>query len=213
MTRVVEAARIGAVSLIDDGSGICNAVYVDDVCDAIYAALQSERAIGQAMFINGDHAVSWKDYNLTFANMVTPPLRSKISRRARSRRTGTRSGLRSVTMPVPSCVSWPTRISMTSSRPCRSSSPPSGEKHGQHEEAAFREQPFSSQASRRRRRRARTGPSLAGYGADRARGFSPRILEALAKRMMDWKPAFDFAAGASVTRTWLEFAGMLQRAA
>ena len=81
VVRVIEAARAGAISLIDEGSGVCNAVYVDDVCDAIYAALESERAIGQAVFITGDRAVSWRDYNLTFAKWSRRCRRSAISRR------------------------------------------------------------------------------------------------------------------------------------
>ena len=72
VARVVQSARAGSVSLIDHGAGVCNAVYVDDVCDAICAALHSDNALGKAMFVNADRAVSWRDFNLTFANMVAP---------------------------------------------------------------------------------------------------------------------------------------------
>lgn len=70
--QVVEQARAGSVSLFNQGSGVCNAVYVDDVCDAIDAALIRPEALGQAMFINADLAISWGEFIRTFASMVEP---------------------------------------------------------------------------------------------------------------------------------------------
>lgn len=70
--QVVQQARDGAVSMFDQGAGICNAVYIDDVCDAIDAALVRTEAIGQAMFINGDQTVSWGEFIRAFASMVEP---------------------------------------------------------------------------------------------------------------------------------------------
>jgi len=40
--------------------------------------------------------------------------------------------------------------------------------------------------------------------------FRLEFSNTLAKQLLDWKPAFDFATGASLTRTWLEFVGMVQ---
>jgi nucleoside-diphosphate-sugar epimerase len=70
--QVVEQARAGSVSLFDNGAGICNAVYVDDVCNAIDAALVRDEALGQAMFINADRTVSWGEFIMAFAGMVEP---------------------------------------------------------------------------------------------------------------------------------------------
>ena len=67
---VVEAAQSGTISLIDEGTGICNAVYVDDVCDAAVAAMLADDVIGEAFIINGDSPVSWREYNLRLATMV-----------------------------------------------------------------------------------------------------------------------------------------------
>lgn len=69
---VLKDARNGRVSLVDEGSGVCNAVYIDDVCDAIEAALTSPNAVGSAVFINGDHAVSWRQFALAIASLVHP---------------------------------------------------------------------------------------------------------------------------------------------
>ena len=56
--------------MIDGGRGVCNAVYVDDVCEAIMAALDRDDAVGEAFLINGDTRITWRDFITTFADMV-----------------------------------------------------------------------------------------------------------------------------------------------
>lgn len=70
VTPIVQDARAGKISLVDGGRGICNAVYVDDVCDAIMAALVRDEAVGGAFLINGDGRTTWGDFITTFAGMV-----------------------------------------------------------------------------------------------------------------------------------------------
>lgn len=70
---VLTEARSGVVTLIDEGRGLCNAVYVDDVCDAIALALVEPNAVGQAMFINADEAVTWRVFAEACAALVHPP--------------------------------------------------------------------------------------------------------------------------------------------
>ena len=70
VTPIVQDARNGFVSLVDGGSGICNAVYVDDVCEAILAALERDDANGGAFLINGDDRMTWRGFITTFAGMV-----------------------------------------------------------------------------------------------------------------------------------------------
>ena len=70
VTPIVQDARAGRINLIDGGRGICNAVYVDDVCEAIMAALERDDAVGAAFLINGDTRMTWGDFITTFAGMV-----------------------------------------------------------------------------------------------------------------------------------------------
>lgn len=70
--QVLDQARAGEVTLFDEGRGVCNAVFVDDVCDAIEAALLSEAAVGQAMFVNADRSISWGEFIRGFAALVEP---------------------------------------------------------------------------------------------------------------------------------------------
>ncbi len=61
VSLVLDEARAGQVHLVDDGEGLCNAVYVDDVCAAVDAALQRPMT-GEACFINGDDVVTWRRF-------------------------------------------------------------------------------------------------------------------------------------------------------
>ena len=70
VTPIVQDARAGKISLVDGGRGICNAVYVDDVCEAIMAAIDRDDSAGAAFLINGDDRLTWGDFITTFAGMV-----------------------------------------------------------------------------------------------------------------------------------------------
>jgi nucleoside-diphosphate-sugar epimerase len=208
VVRVVESAREGAITLIDKGSGICNAVHVDDVCDAIHAALHSEKAPGKAFFINADRAVSWRDFNLTFARMVSPDVavRSLGARQIRAYWAARRPSLRSNIAAVKRLVT-------------------SSDFHDQLETVpALRSAIRWSKANLKKVLSENRVIALQSAGAEeRAAIDSPwpdmgRIVRedfhlefsnALAKRLLNWQPAFDFPAGAEVTKSWLQFAGML----
>lgn len=73
VTPIIADAHAGRVSLIDGGRGICNAVYVDDVCDAIVAGLARAGAEHPAYLINGDDRLTWRQFIEAFANLVDVP--------------------------------------------------------------------------------------------------------------------------------------------
>lgn len=73
VTPIVDEAHAGRLSLIDSGQGICNAVYVDDVCDAIMVAVENDAVSGQSFLLNGDDRLSWREFHETFATMVERP--------------------------------------------------------------------------------------------------------------------------------------------
>jgi nucleoside-diphosphate-sugar epimerase len=54
--------RYGTVILPDSGSGVCNAVYVDDVVSAMILAAQEPRAVGQRFLISGPEPVTWGQF-------------------------------------------------------------------------------------------------------------------------------------------------------
>jgi nucleoside-diphosphate-sugar epimerase len=58
----------GVLALPENGMGLCNAVYVDDVLDAVFLALQSEKVLHGPYLISGYEPVTWRDYFLAHAD-------------------------------------------------------------------------------------------------------------------------------------------------
>ncbi|MDT7953587.1 MAG: NAD-dependent epimerase/dehydratase family protein [Acetobacteraceae bacterium] len=52
----------GQVVLPDEGKGLCNAVFVDDVCRAAIAALAADVATGERFLISGPQPVEWREF-------------------------------------------------------------------------------------------------------------------------------------------------------
>jgi nucleoside-diphosphate-sugar epimerase len=50
------------VILVDGGSGLCNAVYVDDVVEALLLAAGTDAAAGEEFLIAADEPVTWKEF-------------------------------------------------------------------------------------------------------------------------------------------------------
>jgi nucleoside-diphosphate-sugar epimerase len=57
----VDLARQGQFCWINDGKGICNFTYVENVVDAMLAATASKEAHGQRFIVN-DGAMSWREF-------------------------------------------------------------------------------------------------------------------------------------------------------
>jgi predicted dehydrogenase/nucleoside-diphosphate-sugar epimerase len=65
-------AQLGSrrVVLVDGGDGLCNAVYVDDVADALILAGTQEAAVGEAFLISGAAPVTWKRFYAAYERML-----------------------------------------------------------------------------------------------------------------------------------------------
>ncbi len=67
---VVEALRTGLVPLIDGGRGLCNAVYVDDVVDALLLAASRPAAVGERFLLSGAEPVTWRRFYDAFEQLL-----------------------------------------------------------------------------------------------------------------------------------------------
>jgi len=56
--------------LVNGESGLCNAVYVDDVVQAMLLASIKEEAIGQAFLISGEQPVTWHEFYNAYERML-----------------------------------------------------------------------------------------------------------------------------------------------
>jgi 2-alkyl-3-oxoalkanoate reductase len=62
--------RRGRPVLFDDGGGLCNAVYIDNLVDLIMLALTNSVAIGQAFIGTEGRGVTWREFYGAYARMA-----------------------------------------------------------------------------------------------------------------------------------------------
>ena len=56
--------------LVDGGRGICNAVYIDDLVDALLLAAVRPQAVGEAFLISGPQSVTWRELYGRYEEML-----------------------------------------------------------------------------------------------------------------------------------------------
>jgi len=62
--------KSGTVILPDEGSGLCNAVYIDDVADSLILAATNPNAIGETFLISGSEPVTWREFYRAYEAML-----------------------------------------------------------------------------------------------------------------------------------------------
>lgn len=211
--NIVKAAKSGAVDLIDEGSGICNAVYVDDVCHAIHAALQCENTvIGHPLFIVADAAITWRDFNLTFARMANPDVKIQNFAAAAvrdfwaSRRPTFRSEVKAFAKLLAS-VEFRKQLSTVPSLGKTIQFLKNNLTRTLPEDRVRSLKQYGRPAGNRPANRDAPLPS---QGRLIRECFPIRFYSDLAKQSLNWQPAYDFHRGAELTRSWLEFARLLK---
>lgn len=68
--NVLEQLTTHRVMLIDGGQGICNAVYIDDLVDALLLAAARPGAVGEAFLISGPEPVTWRRFYRRYEEML-----------------------------------------------------------------------------------------------------------------------------------------------
>ena len=66
----LDSLQKNKIILVNDGSGICNAVYVDDVIYGLIAIASSEDSNGECFLLSGAEAPTWKDFFEYYAKML-----------------------------------------------------------------------------------------------------------------------------------------------
>lgn len=66
----LKRVRRGRPVLIDDGAGICNAVYIDNLVDLIILTLKNDAAIGKAFIGAEGRGVTWREFYDAYARML-----------------------------------------------------------------------------------------------------------------------------------------------
>jgi nucleoside-diphosphate-sugar epimerase len=66
----VRELLFGPVVLPDEGKGLCNAVFVDDLCQAVISAINADIPSGERLLISGPSPVEWREFFQSYANMI-----------------------------------------------------------------------------------------------------------------------------------------------
>jgi nucleoside-diphosphate-sugar epimerase len=212
VVRVVQSACSGKVMLIDEGRWLCNAVYIDDVCNAIQRALEWDEGMGRAFFITADHAIAWKDFILKFAEMVEPKPRilNVSAVEVREYWKGQRPTLKSNLQAF-----WQLLVSsdfhrQLSSVPALNSAVVSLK--------TLVKNILPEEQVVGLRMLAERGPNLPPTPSfltmpDRGRlvreTFAFEFSNDLAKKVLGWRPNYGFEEGVRLTETWLRFSRLL----
>ena len=211
---IVDAARErGALTLLDEGRGICNAVYVDDVCDAIRAAIETERGLGSAFFVTADRAVTWREFNLAFGEMVSPPPRvvsvrsDEVRRHWDSQRPSLRTNITAMGRLAASAELHRQLSTVPVFRSLISGSKRAAKSLLSTEWLLTLQDRRGTPA--RDDTRAGSGVVWPDMGRVTRECMALEFSNERARTLLGWRPRYDLRAGAALTRTWLEFANAL----
>ena len=164
------------------GEGLCNLVYVDELVDAIFLALDHECARGQAFNIVGPDVVSWNEYFLLFNKSLNlPPLKKIAISKAN----------------IKSAMIQPVRILGSFVR-----------SHLMGTAKKFSEMfEFADYLMRKTEETIKTTPH-----PDELKLFNKRAVYSCqkAREMLDFKPSIDVKEGLHLTAKWLRHQGITQ---
>lgn len=81
-----QAAQAGEIPVVNDGAGICNSIYVDNLVHAILRSIESERAAGETFLVGDEERVMWRDFYAPVAEkfgarIVTLPAQGRPEKR------------------------------------------------------------------------------------------------------------------------------------
>jgi nucleoside-diphosphate-sugar epimerase len=213
VTSIVDAARERRLlTLLDEGRGVCNAVYVDDVCDAIRAAIETERGLGSAFFITANRAVTWREFNLAFAEMVEPPARivsvrsDEVRRYWEAQRPGLKANIAAVGRLAASAELHRHLSTVPVFRSLITGAKRAAKKVLTPERAAILKEQRDTPGRDTGAPSAVAWPDL---GRVTRECMNIEFSNERARTLLGWQPRYDLRAGAALTRTWLEFANAL----
>lgn len=205
---VLERMKAGKVPLVDGGAGSCNAVYVDDVVDAMLLSALSDTAVGEAFLISAAQPVSWGDFYAAYESMLGFPATVPMS--AQEALAGGRQRRRWLLAELPTLLREPavrSRLGATVEgkllrRALGRLRPRRGPGRGTPELDKLE--------------RLRQGEERPVYGLE-ARDvafFSSKARVSIdkARRKLGYRPSFDLAQGMELTGAWARWANLVPSA-
>jgi nucleoside-diphosphate-sugar epimerase len=214
----VEALRklkTAGVLLINEGSGLCNAVFIDDVVSAIMLAATRSEAVGEAFLISGAEPVTWREFYGRYERMLglsnTVSMSAAEAKAYYSRQLKDKRLAGELRRLLREDVATRDRILQT----------PEAQTLLRTTRRAMPDALWGSLKKRVKGDESIPLPSLAEVGAG---GSEPEALHPLdiylngaktrvridkARKLLGYRPAFDFEAGMAVTEQWARWANLL----
>jgi 2-alkyl-3-oxoalkanoate reductase len=84
-----DAARTasdGEIKVVNEGAGICNSIFVDNLVHAIGLAIESEKAVGETCLVGDEESVTWRDLYAPIAKKFGATI-SSVAARARGEKS------------------------------------------------------------------------------------------------------------------------------
>jgi nucleoside-diphosphate-sugar epimerase len=76
--RLIKKFESGVIKFIGDGNALLNNIYVGNLADAVFLALQNDRAAGQTYNIRDERLVTREEYLMTVANYLGKPRPKRV---------------------------------------------------------------------------------------------------------------------------------------
>lgn len=215
---VIRALKAGRQILVNGGDGLGNAVYVDDLVSAMLLAAVKDEAVGEAFLISGEEPVTWRDLYGRFERMLGAERRTVDMTEAEAL-----AHWRRWKRAQPHAMGEALRI-LKSEQPIR-------ERIERTREGVWLREMASTILPESLQKRIKSGlgsgggrPSssadAAGAGAELPiHPLTPEMIGFLrprtrvridkAKRLLGYRPAFDFETGMDLTERWARWANLL----
>jgi nucleoside-diphosphate-sugar epimerase len=208
---VLRALKGGRQILVNRGDGLGNSVYVDDLVSAMLLAAVRDAAVGEAFLISGEEPVTWRELYGRFERMLGSERRTVDMTEAEAL-----AYWRRWKRGQPHLVGEALRI-LKGEQPIR-------ERIERTREGVWLREMASTVLPESVQRRIKAGlgggrraslpvtelpvhpltPEMIGFLLPRT-----RVRIDKAKRLLGYRPAFDFAAGMDLTEQWARWANLL----
>jgi nucleoside-diphosphate-sugar epimerase len=208
---VIRALRAGRQILVNGGDGLGNAVYVDDLVSAMLLAAVQDAAVGEAFLISGEEPVTWRELYGRFERMLGMERRTVDMTEAEAL-----AFWRRWKRAQPHAVGEALRI-LKSEQPIR-------ERIERTREGVWLREMASTVLPEKVQQRIKAGLGSGGRPSRAAAElpihplspemigfFRPRTRVRIdkAKRLLGYRPAFDFETGMDLTEKWARWANLL----
>jgi len=208
---VIQQLKTGKVILVNDGEGLCNAVYVDDVVSAVLLAAVKKEAVGEVFLISGEQPVTWRSFYNRYERMLAISATVNMSpTEAKHYRRETKGILRETLSMLREEAHIRERLSRTAEVTYlkRIVSSLLSEHSWQSLKQRFMNGNGTDQQQVAREAEKiihPVMPFLANFFASKT-----RVRIDKAKKLLSYQPAYDFESGMKLTEEWARWANLLE---